>query len=297
MVALTAAEVFFVTGVCPQITFHKGSVYEESVVVKLLEYGGRQLVVAAETPFHPRDYQWPDQPADRGFAVNAAGGRFSVIDAVFTATDGSGGFFTDAGIPVKKGEPGWRFCVGHVLEGVGFAEGDKIILEADGEYRGKLSRAHSAAHVMSLALNMTLAPFWSKPAALSDPLGSPNFDSLAMARSSITEDFVTDQYRMGKSLRKKGFSAKELGAALEECEEGINALLVEWLSADAPVAILAPDGALGSRRLWRSEIAGRRVEIPCGGTHVRSLSEIGAVRATLEMPDEETLVIRTGAGG
>lgn len=280
--------------VLPQITFHKGSVYEESVVAKSLEYGKKRLVIAGETPFHPRDYQWPDQPADKGVAVNASGERFEVMDAVFAATDGSGAFFADDGIPVKKGEPGWFFCVGHILDGgSGFAEGDKITLEADGGYREGLSRVHSATHVMALALNMTLAPFWSKLPPLCDPLGSPGFDALAIARSSMEAGFCTDNYRMGKSLRKKGFSAKELAPALKQCGEGINALMAEWLSAGAPVTIFAADGALASRRFWRSEIMGRAVEIPCGGTHVRSLAEIGAVKVSLEMPDEETLVIVT----
>lgn len=276
-----------------RITFHKGSVYEESFVVKSLEYGEKRLVIAARTPFHPRDYQWPDQPADKGFAVNAAGGRFQVTDAVFTATDGSGAFFADGEIPVKKGEPGWFFCVGHILDGGGFAEGDKITLEADAGYRRGLSRVHSATHVMALALNMTLAPFWSKLPPLYDPLGSPGFDSLAITGSSMKETFCTDHYRMGKSLRKKGFLAKEFAPALKQCEDNVNALLAEWLSAGAQVTIFAADGALGSRRFWRSEIMGRAVEIPCGGTHVRSLSEIGAARVSLEMPDEETLVIIT----
>lgn len=278
----------------PQITFHKGSIYEESVVVKSLEYEGKRLVVTELTPFHPRDYQWPDQPADKGAAVNESGGRFQVMDAIFAADDGSGGFFADNGIPVKKGEPGWFFCVGHILDGgCGFAEGDKITLEADGGYRERISRVHSATHVMSFALNMTLAPFWSKLPPLTDSLGSPGFDSIAMARSSMEEGFCTDNYRMGKSLRKKGFSAKEFGAALKECEERVNALLAEWLSADAPITIAAADGALDSRRFWRSQIMGRPVEIPCGGTHVGSLSEIGVINVSMEMPDEETLVIVT----
>lgn len=33
--------------------------------------------------------------------------------------------------------------------------------------------------------------------------------------------------------------------------------------------------------------------ILCGGTHAERLPEIGDVRVTLEMPDEETLVITT----
>lgn len=281
------------TGILPKITFHKGSVYEESFVTKTVGYGGALLIIAAETPFHPRDYQWPDQPADKGVAVNSAGSRFSVRDAVFAATDG-GAVFADEDIPVKKGEPGWFFCVGHVLDAdSGFSEGDKINLAVESGYRRKLSRVHSATHVMSLALNRTLAPLWSKEAPLLDAFGAPCFDSLAIAQSDIGENSCTDRYRLGKSLRKKGFSARELGAALKKCEDEINGLVAEWLAADAPVTILAEEDILAARRSWRAEVAGRPVEIPCGGTHVGALSEIGAVSVMMEMPDEETLVIVT----
>lgn len=278
----------------PKITFHRGSIAEESFVERTFEYEGNLLVVTAETPFHPRDYQWPDQPADRGVAIDASGERFSVRDAVFTAIGADGSVFADKDIPVKKGETDWLLCVGHVLDsGCGFARGDKITLEAESGYRKGLSRVHSATHVMSLALNRTLASFWSKEAPLLDALGQPCFDSLAMARSAIGPEFCTDQYRLGKSLRKKGFSAKELGAHLKECESIINRLLSEWMSFDSPITIVAADNALASRRLWRTKVSDLTAEIPCGGTHVGSLSEIGAISVSMEMPDEETLIVKT----
>lgn len=282
------------TEMFPRITFHRNSIMEESFVERTFEYEGRLFAVTAETPFHPRDYQWPDQPADRGVVINAVGERFCVRDAVFVAIAAEGRIFTDKDIPVKKGETGWLFCVGHVLDdGCGFAQGDKITLEVEGGYRKALSRVHSAAHVMSLALNRALAGFWSKDAPLLDDLGQPCFDSLAMVQSVIEPALCVDRYRMGKSLRKKGFSAKELGAHLKECEDTINRLLSEWLSSDSPITIVAADDALASRRLWRTKISGLTVEIPCGGTHVGSLSEIGAINAAMEMPDEEALIVKT----
>lgn len=279
---------------CSKITFHLGSIYEASVVARTVDYEGMLLVVTAETPFHPRDYQWPDQPADRGVAINSEGRRFGVRDAVFAAIDAEGRIFADKDIPVKKGETDWFFCVGHLLDSsCGFVNGDKIALEVESEHRRGLSRVHSATHVMSLALNRTLAAFWSKDVSLLDALGQPCFDSLAMARSVIEPEICTDQYRLGKSLRKKGFSAKELGARLKECESGINELLSEWMSSDSPIVIVADDDALASRRLWRTEISGRTADIPCGGTHVGSLSEIGAISVEMEMSDEETLIVKT----
>lgn len=277
-----------------KITFHMGSVYEESYVTKAIEYGGALLVITAVTPFHPRDYTWPDQPADRGIGIDAAGGRSVLRDTVFVAMDGKGGIFADRDIPVKTGEPGWSFCVGHVFDrDAGFCEGDNIRLEVERDYRKKLSRVHSATHVMSLALNRALASFWSKEAPLFDALGSPDFDGLAMERSAVGESFCTDQYRLGRSLRKKGFSVRELGAGLKTSESEVNRLFSEWLSADAPVTMLATGETLASRRSWRTKIGGLTVEMPCGGTHVSSLAEIGPASAAMAMPDEETLVIIT----
>lgn len=283
-------------GLLSEVTFHHGSIYEESAVVKIARYGGASLIITKRTPFHPRDYQWPDQPADKGALINAARKRYAVTDAVFAAVDENGGLFADQEIPVKKGEPGWFFCVGHVLDGDSdFSEGDKITLEVDGGYREALSRVHSVTHVMALALNKSLAPLWQKNAPQLDALGSPDFDGLAMAQSEMGTEFCTDRYRLGKSLRKKGFSASGLKDALKECEDKINRQIAEWLTADTAVVIRAADGILSSRRFWHTEIAGSSVEIPCGGTHVRSLSEIGTVKAEMTMPDDETLIIITSA--
>ncbi|MDR3354152.1 MAG: hypothetical protein LBO21_03880, partial [Synergistaceae bacterium] len=64
-------------------TFHKGSMRERSVVTYITSYGDAYVMAAAATPFHPRDYQWPDQPADKGFVENSLGRRYDLADAVF----------------------------------------------------------------------------------------------------------------------------------------------------------------------------------------------------------------------
>lgn len=281
-----------------EISFHLGSLKEEASVLKTVRRGADSVLVASITPFHPVDYQWPDQPADRGCAINADGGRFELADAIFTALDGKGDFYFDREIPVRKGEPGWYFCVGHVLPGgCGFAAGDKITLSVDAEYRQKLSRAHSAAHVMALALNRVLTPLWRKEAPSADALGSPNFDGPAIQKSEIGTVGCLDSYRIGKSLRKKGFSADGLAAGLKGYEAEVNALLAKWLSADSPITIHAGGAALASRRFWRSKIDGADVEIPCGGTHLSSLRQIGSIDVALEMPDGETLTVVTSPRG
>lgn len=277
-----------------RISFHNGSIREETVVRNVVRRGESVVVIADLTPFHPRDYQWPDQPSDKGSAVNSSGERFAVTDAIFTAADVKGDYYFDMDIPVKKGETGWTFAVAHTLgTDADFAAGDRITLEVDAAYRKGLSRVHSATHVMALALNKAFAPLWRKDAPSFDALGSPGFDGLAIQRSKIGSQFCVDSYRLGKSLRKKGFTATELVNDLKNYENEVNSRLAEWLAQDALVTIYAADCALSTRRFWRTKIDGLDVEIPCGGTHVASLSEIGTPRVTMEMTDGETLTVVT----
>jgi alanyl-tRNA synthetase len=48
------------------ITYPKGAVYNISPVRATLPVTRGTGVVTEETPFHPLDHYWPDQPADSG---------------------------------------------------------------------------------------------------------------------------------------------------------------------------------------------------------------------------------------
>jgi alanyl-tRNA synthetase len=146
---------------------------------------------------------------------------------------------------------------------------------------------------MGIALNRIFAPLWKKDPGCRDCFGNPHFDSLAMEKSVIGLLGATDTYRIGKSLRKKGFDREALFAGLKPLEEEVNALLSAWSSLDAPVTMRADGDLLADRRYWSAPLDGAVAEIPCGGTHVKNLAEIGAARAEFDMPDEETLIIRT----
>lgn len=283
--------------VCPisTVTYPSGSTKEKTTVCAVAQHGDEFIVIASKTPFHPRDYQWPDQPEDKGHIDGPNGQRYRLSDAVFVAVSPEGIFSVGDEIPVKKNTPGWGFVVGHVIEGdrPSLAAGDEITLQVDEVRRSALSRAHAAVHLMSLALNRAFAPLWKKNPAWLDSFGNPNFDQIAMERSEIGLLEVADTYRLGKSLRKKGFSPQGLSDELGKYADAVNIRLAEWIASDSPVSIRTEGDFLTSYRHWTTTLEGTDVEIPCGGTTVSRLSEIGEAGVVAEMSDESTLIIRT----
>ncbi len=239
---------------------------------------GRAVVILDRTAFHPVDVAWPDQGPDRG-VLRAGGADVAVLDCVVGATDGTE-LFLGADIPVRKGTDGWAFVVAHVIaQPDALAEGDAVTTEVDAAYRAALSAGHSGCHLASLALNAALAGAWSKDAPL-DGLGSPEFDETAIETSTIFENGSRDVYRVGKSMRKKGFDPAALDdpAALAAT---VNATLASWIAAGGDVRIDRDGERLTDRRYWIAGIDGRQVKSPCGGTHVDSLAELGAVTVAL----------------
>ncbi|MDR1885606.1 MAG: hypothetical protein LBQ56_04970 [Synergistaceae bacterium] len=258
-------------------------------------HDGGFILATESTPFHPRDYRWPDQPEDKGYLENSLGRRYDLSDVVFMGRSPDGAVYVAEAIPVRKGEPGWHFFVGHVVreDRPDFEVGDGVILQVDRSIRWRLSRAHSAAHVMSYALNESFSRRWRREVSTLDGMGNPNFDAIAAEMSSIDLLSCSDRYRLGKTMRKKGFSTDGLSDDITAHEREINALVGEWMRRDAPVTIRAEEDGLVSERYWRTTLNGVEVEMPCGGTHVSRLSEIGGIRVGLEMPDDETLIITT----
>ena len=54
---------------------------------------------------------------------------------------------------------------------------------------------------------------------------------------------------------------------------------------------------LTDRREWVCELPDGTARIPCGGTHVTTLAELGSVRVTLELgTDGQQLTMRTAVG-
>jgi len=271
------------------VTYPAGALESTGAVLHVAELGdGRLGVVLDVTACHPVDSAWPDQPADRA-VLRVDGSEFDVIDCVVGATDGAS-LYLGSDIPVRKGTEGWAFVAVHVVEaGAAIAEGATATVAVDAVYRAALSIGHTACHLASLALNAELAAAWTKDVPV-DSHGNPNFDALAIDSSLIHENGSVDVYRLGKSLRKKGFTPATLTDDLEGIATAVTARLAAWVATDAPAAIEVEGQALTDRRYWRTELDGVAISIPCGGTHAASLGGLAGIRSTLEQSDEGSAI-------
>lgn len=275
------------------VSFPAGAVTGESPVLAVHPLAdGRYAVVTEATPFHPLDHTWPDQPADLG-TLTVDGVSIPVVDCLTGGFGPAGEFLVGADIPVRRGDEEWSWLVLHVLAAdPGAVVGRTAVLAVDAERRALLSAAHSGCHLLALALNAALAPRWRKDPGRSDAFGSPDFDSLAMASSVMNTEASTDTYRLGKSLRKKGFTAEAtedfpaLADALPALTEAVNSRLAAWVAADAPVRIEVPGPELTARRRWHCELPDGSAEIFCGGTHLHHLGELAELRAELTLSED-----------
>ncbi|MFJ2032763.1 metal-dependent hydrolase [Streptosporangium sp. NPDC087985] len=273
-----------------RVSYPVGEVRGRSAVVGAVPVGDRHGTIVAETPFHPLDHTWPDQPADTGTI-----GGLAVVDCVTGAVQ-EGGETVHLGedIPVRRGTPGWNWLVVHVTDTP--VPGGEVELLVDGDNRRALSAGHTACHLTALALNAALAGRWRKEVP-ADGLGHPDFDQTAITSSRILPGGSQDVYRLGKSLRRKGFTAEGLAEELPEIAQRVNDRLKEWIAADAPVWVDSPGPELTARRTWHCGLPDGEVAIPCGGTHLSRTSELGSVVATLELSgDGSELVMHTAAG-
>nr|WP_231715253.1 metal-dependent hydrolase [Arthrobacter gengyunqii] len=274
------------------VTYPAGAVESSGTVLHVSDADGARVVLLDTTAVHPVDAGWPDQGADRAALTTADGTSHQIRDAVVAATDGTD-LFLGADIPVKKGTEGWVFAVAHLLPaGAAVQEGDSVRVEVDEAYRSALSTGHTACHLASLALNRQLAGAWKKD-VLPDAAGNPNFDALAIETSTITEHGSTDVYRLGKSLRRKGFVPDALLADLVAAEAGINAILADWTATGAEVRIERDGDGLTDMRRWAVDLPEGTVRIPCGGTHAASLKETGGIQVTLTAEEGDGAVTVT----
>lgn len=277
-----------------QVTFPSGRTTDRSTIAHVEPTPAGLAVLTPSTPFHPVDPGWPDQPADRG-SLEIGGVVHRVTAAVSGATDGAALYVGDA-IPVRRGEPGWAFLVVHLVEAPEIVPtvGDAVILDVDATYRAALSAGHTGCHVAALALNAALAGQWRKDEVRRDGLGNPDFDQLAIVSSRIVEDGAVDTYRIGKSLRKKGFDSTVLVDGIADVVEAANFRIAGWLAAGGRVTVAAAGPHLTDRREWVVDLPEGEVRIPCGGTHVKSLSDLSRLRLGLTFdPDAGTVVMTT----
>lgn len=256
---------------------------------------GRVGVVTEATPFHPRDPTWPDQPGDRGEL--RCGGAVHPVEDCLTAVRpaGGGALSVGADISVRRGADGWAWLVLHVVPAPGPAVGAPVEMRVDAEQRAALSAGHTGCHLMALALNAALAGRWGRDARL-DSLGHPDFDQLAISSSVIRPDGSTDRYRIGRSLRKAGFVAGDLAAALPGIADRVNERLSVWTVIGAPVMIDRAGPLLCDRRYWTCALPEGRAVLPCGGTHLRNVAQLTELSCALTLNADGTgLTVRTSA--
>ena len=138
-----------------------------------------------------------------------------------------------------------------------------------------------ACHLAALALNETTARFWTKEPSRRDSRGFPFLDQIAIQVSRITPDAAYDAYRCGKSLRKAGFDSAAFLGDLDGAGQEADALLARWIAAGARSRIETDgDPTLAARRRWVCGVEGGPAVIPCGGTHVADLADLGRVRVS-----------------
>ncbi|WP_322410469.1 metal-dependent hydrolase [Microbacterium invictum] len=266
------------------VTYPQGATSSTGRVVHVEDLGdGRSAVLLDVTCVHPVTAAWPDQPADRA-VLEAAGTTFPVVDAVVGGIR-DGQLLLGSDLPVRIGTEGWVFVVAHIVEGSGPEVSTEVRAVVDADHRTALSAGHTVCHLASLALNAALADAWSKDVP-TDALGHPNFDALAIETSRIHPGGSVDVYRIGKSLRRKGFVATAVDG-LDAVASRANMLLAEWVASDAPVRIDRDGDGLSSRRAWVCELPGTTVRIPCGGTHASRLGAFSSVSMILEARDVE----------
>lgn len=284
------------------VTFPAGATTGTARIRALRDLPDGMGVITDETCFHPLDHTWPDQPADVG-TITVRGDTWEVVDCRTAAMPaGSDEVLIGDAIPARRGDPAWMWLAVHVVdvpaEVVHGWEGELAYLQVDAARRTRLSAAHTACHLMALALNQALAGRWRKDVAR-DSLGHPDFDALAITSSRISETHSVDTYRLGKSLRKKGFTTAETPEApsladdLDHIGTAVQSQLDAWLAADAPVRVEADDAQLTAVRSWVCDLPAGIARLRCGGTHLTrlgELSEIG-VELTLNEPGDELTVV------
>jgi len=281
-----------------KVLFTQGITQSLTQVSWVEQAGSSIYVVTEQTPFHPVSHIWPDHPADKGFLVYE-GKQYAVIDCVTGAFDiENNKLYTGSDIPVKRGEAGWHFVVVHELvSDLVLTERDSVELVVDADYQAALSRGHSAGHLASYALNKVLEQtYWRKDASRKDVLNNRDFHSYAQVLSLVSENKSTDRYRLGKTLKKRGLNVADMLTELESIETKVNDVLATWLATQAPVVMKREGDTLTDSRFWCCDLGvGESITMPCGGSHVKSLTEYNAIKIALTLKSEQDLEMITTA--
>jgi len=257
-----------------------------ATILGIAQTGEAQAVFVTDvSPFHPVSSRWPDQPCDQGRVIcDGVAFEVTAVETGLILKD-SGVLHTDKDIQTRLTDENGVTVVAHVLtaEGQDFArwKGREISLEVDLARRFALCAGHTGSHLAAFALNKALEPLWKKDCAR-DSLGNRDFDKLAISASKVEPFASREVYRIGKSLKKKGFMAQLFYEDIPAYERAANQNLAQWLPSENEVLIECEAPFLESFRLWKTVLNDGTAEIPCGGTHLDSLGHLKSVAVTLE---------------
>lgn len=279
-----------------KVTFPAGATNGTSRVLASGSWG----LIVEETPFHPLNPRWPDQPADTG-TIEIAGWLASVVDCLVGAVEfESGRLLIGADIPVPHGAPGWHWVVVHVLNPdpdrdlhveIAVETGVDAILRVNPRRRLGLSLAHTTRHLCGLALNATLAPL--APAGMPvDSLGQANFDALTLSSSAITTTGFRNTYRIWTGPLSEDTAA--LAPLVHQVGLAVNERVRDWLAEPVTVRVVPAGPGLADPRVWECDLPDGTARVACGGTHPMDLSLIADIRVTATLSADQTELILVG---
>lgn len=268
------------------VTFPYSSDTLTATVLAVQPHADSIDIVTDITPFHPVSHIWPDQPADKG-ELYYSGQTYPVTDCFTGVVEhATGQLYVHHDIPVKRNESGWSFVVVHRINhsDANIACHDSVELSIDKEYQTSLSLAHTAEHLVSMALNKVLHEqgYWRKEADRKDPLGHYHFHNYAQEASRITPYAALVSYRLGKTLRKRGLNTHEMMEDLTSIIEQVNAQLALWIAHSGKIELICEGDTLTDSRYWQCYLQDDLVaKMPCGGTHATHLGEYKVITASV----------------
>jgi alanyl-tRNA synthetase len=303
------------------ITYPAGSTAERSTVVAATRTGSHLLFAVERTPCHPESPRWPDQPADRCAVMGPSGSAQTPVECLEGwLCEGELGL----GEPPSRSEasesphaldpvnphapeeapsgllpaeePQAIRCVVHRGEELALQPGDEVTLSVDERFRESISRSHSHCHLVSLALNAALADAWRKEPPARDSLGNPDFDKLAILSSRIEEHGSVDIYRIGKHLRKSGFSAEALSEP-EALARAVTQIAGGWLQSTLESEVTPGVCRLEEFRTWSCELPTGTASFPCGGTHAKRMGPHESPTMAISWDPQERRLEMTARSG
>jgi misacylated tRNA(Ala) deacylase len=197
------------------------------------------------------------QPGDRGVLKTASGAEIPIATAGYTD-------------PAKT-------VIAHVVaDGASTrpAAGEPVSLEIDWDLRYRRMRMHTALHLLSAIL-----PYPVTGGSVGETESRLDFD---IPEAGLDKDEITK--KLGEMIAA---DAEVATRWISDAELESNPGLVKTMSVKPPI---------GTGRVRLVEIKGFDLQ-PCGGTHVRRTSEIGAVRVTqIEKKGKLNRRVRLGWG-